>query len=88
MSAQRRRRLVVVGMLMGLPGVLVVLYTVSRLATLATISTASGHDVFWQMVSIMMIAVLVLGIVLLASGINVVQAALRGRLPEWPDISW
>jgi uncharacterized membrane protein HdeD (DUF308 family) len=85
MSAQRRRRMVFVGTLMGVPGVLVVLYTASRLATLAAIS---GHDLFWRLVSAMMVVVLVLGLVMLASGINVVQAALRGRTPAWPEMHW
>lgn len=85
MSAQYRRRLVLLGTLLGLPGVFVVLYTVSRLVTLATIYR---HDFFWQIVSAMMIVVFVVGLVMLAAGVNVVQAALRDRYPVWPTISW
>jgi len=83
MSVHRRRRLVMVGTLLSVPGVFVVLYTVSRLAFLATVYR---HDFFWQVVSAMMIVVFVAGLVLLAAGINVVQAALRRHSPEWPTI--
>lgn len=79
----RRRRLVLAGTLLSLPGVFACLYTLSRLAFLATVYR---HDFFWQVVSALMIVVFVAGLVMLAAGINVVQAALRRRLPEWPTI--
>jgi hypothetical protein len=61
------------------------LYALSRLAFMAL---EPNHTFLWRVVSTLMIVVLVLGLVMLAAGANVVQAALRGRLPVWPTVSW
>jgi hypothetical protein len=76
-----RWRFILLGALVGLPGLLGCVFCLALLVSLATVAR---HDVAWKLMVIFTMLALLVGGVIFLSDLNLVVAGLRGRTPSWP----